>query len=62
MSVGGSGTNENGESYEVSGIGIQKSMNIVYRALTNYLTQNSMYAETSSALSQAAIILYGANS
>ena len=62
MSEGGSGTNDLGNSYSVSGFGIDKSMRIVYRALSNYLTQNSEYDHTRSALSWAAIDLYGTNS
>ena len=43
----------------MSGIGIDEAIRIVYRALTNYLTQNSQYADVRPALNQAAIDLHG---
>jgi len=43
-------------------IGLQKSQNIYYRALTQYLTSQSNFTDARNALLQAATDLYGANS
>ncbi|MGV6828749.1 MAG: M4 family metallopeptidase [Flavobacteriales bacterium] len=62
LTVGGSGTNDNGDAYSVSGIGIIKASNIAYRNLTVYLNSNSQYADARTGAIQAAIDLYGAGS
>lgn len=61
LSVGGSGTNDIGNQYNVTGIGIDKAEKIIYRALTTYLTPNSTYMDAYHATRQAVIDLYGNN-
>jgi len=57
---GGSGTNENGLSYSLTGIGFTAARGIAYRALTaGYLNANSNHDEARSAWVHAAIDLYG---
>ena len=59
LSVGKSGTNGIGNAYDVTGIGISKAEQIVYRALTVYMTSASLdWARTYTI--QAAVDLYGA--
>lgn len=60
--TGGSGTNDNGFAYNVSGIGLDKAGAIAYRTLTSYLTSTSTYANTRTYSLQAAADLYGAGS
>lgn len=60
--TGGSGTNDNGFAYNVSGIGLDKAAAIAYRTLTTYLTSTSTYANTRTYSLQAAADLYGAGS
>ena len=62
LTDGDSGTNDNGYSYQVDGIGIEKSQQIAYRTLTEYATQESQYADIRLASLQAAKDLYGENS
>lgn len=62
VSEGGSGTNDNGASYTVNGIGIEKASQIAYRALTSYLTSSSGYSAARTAVINAARDLYGNNS
>jgi Zn-dependent metalloprotease len=62
LSMGGSGTNDSGTAFNVTGITIQKAEKIAYRALSTYLTANSQYADAYTASKQAAIDLYGAGS
>jgi Zn-dependent metalloprotease len=56
---GGSGTNEFGHNYEVTGIGIQEARRIAYRTLVNYLGPNSNYNDARNASIQAAIDIFG---
>ncbi|MEJ5104423.1 M4 family metallopeptidase [Chryseobacterium sp. MYb328] len=60
--TGGTGTNDNGFAYNVSGIGLDKAGAIAYRTLTTYLTSTSTYANTRTYSLQAAADLYGAGS
>lgn len=60
--VGGSGTNDIGNTFTISGIGMTKSSNIAYRTLSFYLTANSTYANARTGAIQAAKDLYGAGS
>ncbi|OAD91147.1 hypothetical protein A7A78_04875 [Aequorivita soesokkakensis] len=60
--VGGSGTNDIGNSFNISGIGMTKASNIAYRTLSFYLSANSTYANARTGAIQAAIDLYGAGS
>lgn len=59
LSVGGSGTNDNGDSYNVTGIGIDSAAAIAYRNLTVYLSPGDGYAEARFYAIQAAIDLFG---
>lgn len=59
---GGSGTNDNGNAYNVSGIGLSKADQIIYRTETVYLTSTSQYADWRTACINAATDLYGAGS
>ncbi len=58
--VGGSGTNDVGNRYNVSGIGMNKSAKIAYRTLNVYLSANSTFANARSGSIRAAKDLYGA--
>ena len=62
VSEGGSGSNDNGNSFSVDAIGIEKASQIAYRALTSYLTSSSGYSAARTAVINAARDLYGANS
>ena len=62
LTDGDSGTNDNGYSYTVTGIGLEKSQQIAYRTLTEYATQESQYADIRLCSIQAAEDLFGANS
>ena len=62
LSVGGSGTNDNGDAYNVTGITIDKAGKIAYRAESVYLTSSSNYAAMRTAGIQSAVDLYGAGS
>lgn len=62
LAVGKSGTNDNGESYNVVGIGMDKAADIVYRTESAYLTGNSKYVNARKFSIQAATDLFGANS
>ncbi|WP_452225540.1 M4 family metallopeptidase [Lacinutrix chionoecetis] len=58
--TGGSGTNDIGNAFNVSGIGMTKSAKIAYRTLTQYLSANSTFANARAGAIQSAIDLYGA--
>jgi len=58
MSQGGSGTNDIGTSFNITGIGITTTRSIAYRALTVYLTSGSNYASARTAFLSAAADLY----
>ena len=60
--AGESGANDNGYSYSVTGIGLDKASRIAYRNLTVYLTASSKYAVARAGALQSAIDLYGAGS
>jgi len=62
LSEGGSGINDNGNSYCVSAIGRDKASKIAYRNLTTYLVANSTYVDARFYSIQSAIDLYGVNS
>ena len=61
LTDGDSGTNDNGYSYQVDGIGLEKSQQIAYRTLTEYATEESQYADIRLASLQAAADLFGEN-
>lgn len=56
---GGSGTNDLGNAYNVTGIGMTAAAAITYRTLSVYLTANSQYADARTYSIQSAIDLYG---
>ena len=58
-SVGGSGTNDNGDSYNISGIGIEKAAQIAFRTQTVYLTNTSDYSDARFYTILSAIDLFG---
>ena len=60
LSEGGVGTNDNGDVYNVQGIGIEEAGNITFRSLTTYMTANSGYAEARANSILAATDLFGA--
>jgi Zn-dependent metalloprotease len=60
--MGGSGTNDIGNSFNVTGVGFEKAAKIVYRLETSYLTANSNYASALLYGIQSAKDLFGANS
>ena len=61
LTDGDTGTNDKGYSYDITGIGIEKSRQIAYRTLTEYATQESQYADIRLASLQAATDLFGAD-
>ncbi|MBK7937630.1 MAG: M4 family metallopeptidase [Lewinellaceae bacterium] len=62
LSQGESGTNDLGNAYSVTGIGIDNAAAIAYRNLTVYLTSSSNYAAARAGAIQAAKDLFGAGS
>lgn len=60
--AGGSGTNDNGDAYSVSAIGLTEADQILYRTNTVYLVPTSKYADWRVACINAATDLFGANS
>ncbi|GAB3865783.1 hypothetical protein GCM10028824_05170 [Hymenobacter segetis] len=59
---GGSGTNDKGTTFNVSGINISKGARITYRAERLYMPASCTYAGARAATMQAAIDLYGLGS
>lgn len=62
LSVGGSGTNDQNENFNITAIGIDKAEKIAYRMESVYLSANSNYANARTYAIQAATDLYGAGS
>ena len=60
--TGGSGTNDIGSAYTVSGLGLTIADAIIYRSETVYLTPTSQYSNWRTACINAATDLYGASS
>ncbi|MEM9896610.1 MAG: PKD domain-containing protein, partial [Bacteroidota bacterium] len=56
---GGTGVNDNGDSYSVNSIGMEAAAAIAYRNLTVYLSPSSQYADARTFSIQSAIDLYG---
>lgn len=56
---GGSGVNDLGNNYSVTGIGLEDAMKIAYRNLTVYLTPSSTFEDARDGSEQAAIDLFG---
>ena len=59
LSVGVSGTNDNSQTYNVSGITMAQAAAIAYRAMTIYMTPGTTYADVRNYTIQAAKDLYG---
>ncbi len=59
MVNGGSGTNDLGNTYNVSGIGFASASAIAFRNLTVYLTSSSNYADARFYAIQSAVDLFG---
>jgi bacillolysin len=62
LSIGGSGTNDKGTAYNVTGIGIDKAGAIAFRLNTVYLISTSKYADARTYGIKAAEDLYGVGS
>lgn len=62
LTVGKSGTNDNSDSYSVTGIGIDKAAAISWRSQSVYLGPNDTYSDWRTYSVQSAIDLYGAGS
>jgi bacillolysin len=62
LSVGKSGTNDKGSTYNVTGITIEKAEKIAFRLEDVYLSANSTFANARTGAIQAATDLYGAGS
>lgn len=60
LSMGGSGTNDNSNAYNVTGIGRQKATAIAFRMQTVYLISSSQYTNARFYAIQAATDLFGA--
>jgi Zn-dependent metalloprotease len=59
LTEGGSGTNDNGDAYSVSGVGVDTAGKIAFRNLTTYLTPADQYADARYYSIEAAVDLYG---
>lgn len=62
LTTGGTGTNDIGNSYNVTGIGINDAAKITYRMETVYMTSSTNYAGARTGAIQAATDLFGAGS
>jgi bacillolysin len=62
LSQGGSGTNDIGSAYSVTGVGIDAAAKIAYRTESVYLTASSTFANARAGAISAATDLYGAGS
>lgn len=59
LTAGGSGTNDNGQPFSVSGIGLTNARAIAYRNLTVYLSSGSQYVDAREGAIRSAIDLFG---
>ena len=59
ISEGGSGTNDNGDSYNITAVGIDAAAEITHRLQTIYLTNSSNYNDARFYAIQATIDFYG---
>ncbi|MFN8154926.1 MAG: M4 family metallopeptidase [Bacteroidia bacterium] len=59
LAAGGSGTNDNGQSFSVSGIGLGAARAIAYRNLTYYLGSGSQYVDAREGAIRSAVDIYG---
>jgi bacillolysin len=59
--AGEAGTNDAGDIYNVTGIGMSKAQEIAYLMLRDYLSPNATYMDARNAAIDVAISLYGSN-
>ncbi len=59
LATGGSGINDNNDTFNVVGLGVDTAANITFRALTVYLINTSQYADARFYCIKAAADLYG---
>jgi len=59
LTDGGSGTNDNSNSYNITGIGFASSSSIAFRNLTVYLSANSQFSDARFFAIQSAMDLFG---
>ncbi len=62
LSAGGSGTNDNSDSYSMCGIGITNAADIVFEGQTGHFGSVENYSEARTAMSDATCDVFGANS
>ncbi len=62
LSAGDAGTNDKGDNYNVSGIGVSDAAKIAYRNLTVYLTPSAQYADARQGSIMSARDLFGEKS
>lgn len=60
LSMGGTGVNDIGNSFSVTGLGRDKATDIAWRNMVYYLTPSSQYADARFYAIQSAVDLYGA--
>lgn len=60
LTIGDSGTNDNGDAYNITGLGFASSSAIAFRNLTVYLTSNSEFSDARFYAIQSAMDLFGA--
>ncbi len=60
LTMGGTGTNDNGDAYTVNGLGLDLAGQVAFRNLTVYLTTSSQYADARFFAIQSAVDLFGA--
>ncbi len=60
LTMGGSGTNDNGDVYNISALGLEKASQILYRSQAIYNGPNSQFADARIHCIMSAIDLYGA--
>ncbi|MEZ4979082.1 MAG: M4 family metallopeptidase [Chitinophagales bacterium] len=59
VSLGGLKTNEVGDTYDIVGLGMQGALDIVMRAMTEYMVSNGEFIDMRRATIQSTIDLYG---
>lgn len=60
LSAGATGTNDLGDAYAVTGIGVSDAASVAFRCLTVYLVNSSQYADAGTYSIQAAEDIFGA--
>ncbi len=59
MSVGGNGTNDNGDAYNIAGLTMADAADILYKAWTDYMFANAQYADARQSTLNAATDIFG---